>query len=163
MDWNCCSWFFYVYRKCVLPLTREWIEIIMLVNTEVISRPFSLLRGSGLKLDVLNHLLCGRAVLPLTREWIEMSLFLRSLGIMHCSPSYEGVDWNISKHIKLRGVIMVLPLTREWIEIAVLRSDWWNSYVLPLTREWIEMQGKSIPEIAKSFSLLRGSGLKLFL
>ena len=55
----------------VLPLTREWIEILA-TTTEQVEGTFSLLRGSGLKFckSILPRSING--VLPLTREWIEM-------------------------------------------------------------------------------------------
>ena len=78
----------------VLPLTREWIEISPQQKASYL-RPFSLLRGSGLKFLVFSLKIGQIFVLPLTREWIEIltTTSLRGFGTS------------------------VLPLTREWIEI----------------------------------------------
>ncbi len=67
----------------------------MVIYHRVRSGRFSLLRGSGLKFELLEGGADGiAAVLPLTREWIEIDMLYRQLR-----------DTS------------VLPLTREWIEI----------------------------------------------
>ena len=54
----------------VLPLTREWIEIVADGHFSLISSVFSLLRGSGLKYPTM-----------------------KPVGLFdYRSPSYEGVD-----------------------------------------------------------------------
>ena len=127
-------------RRCVLPLTREWIEIINFLYLSS-SRTFSLLRGSGLKFycQISLHirywfsLLRGSGlkftesvkqqplgtVLPLTREWIEIIRFSPKPNCSWSSPSYEGVDWNRKQIWVITKCYIVLPLTREWIEIVV--------------------------------------------
>ena len=59
------------FSKAVLPLTREWIEITD-ERQILLSRPFSLLRGSGLKCELNRDGVNKIVVLPLTREWIEI-------------------------------------------------------------------------------------------
>ena len=56
-------------RNAVLPLTREWIEII---ETDDLGKDF--------------------LVLPLTREWIEISIGTQNSKATRGSPSHEGVD-----------------------------------------------------------------------
>ena len=80
----------------VLPLTREWIEM-MTTGLSLSASKFSLLRGSGLKFSEASGNLKVCVVLPLTREWIEI--------FCHSVPYSRSV---------------VLPLTREWIEMSIL-------------------------------------------
>ena len=58
----------FIKENPVLPLTREWIEIVYIA------------------LRVLS-----RSVLPLTREWIEIP-YARHNRPKYRSPSHEGVD-----------------------------------------------------------------------
>ena len=58
-------------------------------------------------------------------------------------------------------VCVVLPLTREWIEMFFFGLPFEGSLVLPLTREWIEIISSKAKLKKHTFSLLRGSGLKL--
>ena len=75
----------------VLPLTREWIEIINFNHCGAVGT-FSLLRGSGLKSESLVKKYRRAKVLPLTREWIEIRAEYVPRPEIDCSPSYEGVD-----------------------------------------------------------------------
>ena len=61
--------------KIVLPLAREWIEMVKKLNVCTFNR-FSLLRGSGLKLKYPTDVFISSLVLPLAREWIEISFCL---------------------------------------------------------------------------------------
>ena len=64
------------YKFPVLPLTREWIEMALIRHSQTRKR-FSLLRGSGLKSDLVIAVVEAVAVLPLTREWIEITQALK--------------------------------------------------------------------------------------
>ena len=130
-------------EKGVLPLTREWIE--MLSTAESSSTVlFSLLRGSGLKFiqvvlrwaKVMFSLLRGSGLkfqqMPTLRQQIQRSPSYEGVdwnGYVNNqlsgaigSPSYEGVDWN-GYYSALAMRLSVLPLTREWIEISAAYTD----------------------------------------
>ena len=80
-----------VLRGRVLPLTREWIEIVVARYCRKIGRVLPLTREwieMGEKYELGNF----ADVLPLTREWIEMMLYPVAFARSACSPSYEGVD-----------------------------------------------------------------------
>ena len=97
---------------CVLPLTREWIEIHTKALCEMFRAVLPLTR-EWIEIQRCRNEHYSGFVLPLTREWIEISLFklctaplrfslLRGSGLKcknndettdNCrSPSYEGVD-----------------------------------------------------------------------
>ena len=144
---------------CVLPLTREWIEMATISDASV-SAEFSLLRGSGLKSNYKGHMMtdcecspsyegvdwnnytpfsakCQR-VLPLTREWIEILVpKRRKLRDLFSLLRGSGLKCPLSDRFLLS--LDVLPLTREWIEMLKLRCAFPLVDVLPLTREWIEI------------------------
>ena len=101
----------------VLPLAREWIEIVEAQELLYNKSMFSLLRGSGLKFPAVFWRNVKAEVLPLAREWIE--IFWVNL------PT---------------GQRNVLPLAREWIEILQLIPQKGSFVVLPLAREWIEIK-----------------------
>ena len=71
----------YIRRlSIVLPLTREWIEMLFLQHDNEI-----------------------QGVLPLTREWIEISASPFCSGQLDSSPSYEGVDRNLVPVVRTVG------------------------------------------------------------
>ena len=85
----------YVYAALsaeVLPLTREWIEIACTHKIGTCSSPFSLSRGSGLKL------ILGAAMSSIRRFSLSRGSGLKfaKLGTLDSdndsSPSHEGVD-----------------------------------------------------------------------
>ena len=126
-------------KESVLPLTREWIEIIIFRN---LTKMFN--------------------VLPLTREWIEIRqsriLFLLAQFSLLRGSGLKSVH-NPITYSKCK----VLPLTREWIEMSTSFRPDMPDRVLPLTREWIEMASQKLfYDFSPPFSLLRGSGLKSF-
>ena len=149
----------------VLPLTREWIEMIKSILSSKSLLTFSLLRGSGLKyfkytlLKIKNSspsyegvdwnskwkvgTVIKTAVLPLTREWIE----IRSLQTNLTSPLFSllrGSGLKSYDHLWQDTQDLVLPLTREWIEITKSPKGLnGTSEVLPLTREWIEIRSQT--------------------
>ena len=166
----------------VLPLTREWIEIVNF-GMKYLSIRFSLLRGSGLKFSVDLDVAANYIVLPLTREWIEMFTSLTTLtryGTFSLLRG-SGLKYNggnkarcFNRFSLLRGSGLkcdVLLNLEELLVFSLLRGSglkWAWQYcfvvcnsVLPLTREWIEMWVVRINVVSSSlFSLLRGSGLK---
>ena len=81
-----------IMKLTVLPLTREWIEMPIWRRLYTLFRRFSLSRGSGLKSLPRSRHCRGRKVLPLTREWIEISSAMPRSAPSCCSPSHEGVD-----------------------------------------------------------------------
>ena len=122
--------------------------------------PFSLLRGSGLKLRSLwSSKAKSRSPSYEGVDWnfVPFAVFTAD----NCSPSYEGVDWNVLGLFIMLFIFTVLPFTREWIEITrIFPLPQQGSKVLPLTREWIEMFEFLVALGVDMFSLLRGSGLK---
>ena len=101
---------------------------------------FSLVWGSGLKCDNL----------------------LMQRKRRRSSPSYEGVDWNIYYFESRLRHNNVLPRMREWIEIVEVVRCKDCYYVLPRMREWIEISAAEVYGSRTKFSLVWGSGLKLF-
>ena len=55
----------------VLPLTREWIEIIFLSYMRIYTDVLPLTR-EWIEMDMVPVIVPFISVLPLTREWIEM-------------------------------------------------------------------------------------------
>ena len=169
-------------RQCVLPLTREWIEIYQ--RSQHSKRRWN---GSPSHEGVDWNYLSGscqcpnRSVLPLTREWIEIVFrellrqfrqfslsrgsglkFFRDRKITCVvrSPSHEGVDWN-TPFLLAHSNSSVLPLTREWIEIDFCTRNFYFCCSSP-SHEGVDWNRyyEDNPEPPTPFSLSRGSGLK---
>ena len=120
----------------VLPLTREWIEIVTL-NWLMLRIRFSLLRGSGLKFNDVT----------MFNVETEFSL-LRGSGLKFPSSPIVYLE---SMFSLLRGSGLKFRMTYNLDKFGD---------VLPLTREWIEMAESGTNAGSVKFSLLRGSGLK---
>ena len=125
----------------VLPLTREWIEMICAGTLCEQSCWFSLLRGSGLKFTVKDSTAVELKFSLLRRSGLKYLLLL----IFVAYPVFSllrGSGLKFGSHRLICLCTLVLPLTREWIEISSQPT-----------------KKQSLPQ----FSLLRGSGLKFLL
>ena len=94
VDWNCTKLLLVFVHIYVLPLTREWIEMISRRKSTLRLARFSLLRGSGLKF-VPSVRFNKKGVGSPSYEGVDWNNAAKvDSRSRNSSPSYEGVDWN---------------------------------------------------------------------
>ena len=110
-----------MYLSAVLPLAREWIEIVSAFMVTLTRLVLPLAR-EWIEIYLLGSCQCPNRVLPLAREWIEIleMLYLSLKGSPFSLLRGSGLKCQPVK----QGLIMVtvLPLAREWIEIISTTS-----------------------------------------
>ena len=75
----------------VLPLTREWIEMMIICDSREQKNVLPLTR-EWIEIKRTRQSQKNIKVLPLTREWIEIANVPIEQRYPAGSPSYEGVD-----------------------------------------------------------------------